>query len=93
MIKLLKKISPIIVFIFFITTLMFFYFSDENVIYINKSRSSFSTKLNFNLENLPLLKNDTFDIIEYSDDVENFKKKKKNYIFYDLIKNNEKKDN
>ena len=66
---------------------MFFYFSDENVIYINKSRSSFSSKLNFNLEDLPLLENDTFDIIEYSDDIENYKKKKKNYIFYDLIKN------
>ena len=93
MISLLKKLSPIIIFLFFITSLIFFYFSEENVIHINKSRTSFSTKLDFNLENLPLLENDTFAIIEHSDDIENYKKKKKNYIFYDLIKNDEKSDN
>ena len=93
MISLLKKLSPIIIFLFFITSLMFFYFSEENVIHINKSRTSFSTKLDFNLENLPLLENDTFGIIEHSDDIENYKKKKKNYIFYDLIKDDEKSDN
>jgi len=92
MINLLKKISPIIIFFFFITSLMFFYFSEENIIYINKSRTSFSSKLNFDLENIPLLENDTFNIIEHSDDIENYKKKKKNYIFYDLIKNDEKPD-
>ena len=68
-------------------------YSEENVIHINKSRTSFSTKLDFNLENLPLLENDTFAIIEHSNDIENYKKKKKNYIFYDLIKNDEKSDN
>ena len=93
MISLLKKLSPIIIFFFFITSLIFFYFSEENVIHINKSRTSFSTKLDFNLENLPLLENDTFAIIEHSNDIENYKKKKKNYIFYDLIKNDEKSDN
>ena len=89
MIKLIKKLSPIIVFVFFITSLIIFYVSEENVIYINKSRSLFSTELNFDLSKLPLLKNDTFNIIEYSDDIENFKKNKKDYIFYDLIKNND----
>ena len=63
-----------------------FYFSEKNIIATNKSRSSYSFKLKFDLKNLPLLKNDTNDIIEYSEDVEIFKKNKKNYIFWDLLK-------
>ena len=73
--------------------LIIFYFSEENVIHINKSRSSFSAKLSFDLKNLPLLENDTLDAIEHRDDVEKFKKNKKNYIFYDLIKNDDKSNN
>ena len=38
-----------------------------------------------NLQNLPLLKNDTHDIIEYRNDVEIYIKKKKNYSFWSLI--------
>jgi hypothetical protein len=37
------------------------------------------------ITNLPLLKNDTSDIIQYKNDVEVFKKKKKNYTFWDLL--------
>jgi len=35
---------------------------------------------------LPLLKNDTNNIIEYSDDIEIFKKEKKRYKFWELLK-------
>ena len=35
--------------------------------------------------NLPIIKNDTKDIIEYTDGVENFKNNKKKYKFYDLL--------
>ena len=34
----------------------------------------------------PILKNDTANIIEYSDDIELYKKRKKKYTFWDLIK-------
>jgi hypothetical protein len=37
------------------------------------------------INNLPLLKNDTSDIIQYKNDVEIYKKEKKNYIFWDLL--------
>ena len=64
--------------------IVFFYISEENIIAINKSRSSYALK--FDLKDLPLIKNDTNNIIEYSEDLEIFKKNKKRYIFWDLIK-------
>ena len=38
-----------------------YYFSDQNVIFTNKSRASYSVSLNYNIDNLPVLKNDTND--------------------------------
>ena len=72
-------------FVFTITTISF-YLSDVNVKKTNKHRSIYLTKAKIDLENLPLLENDTKEIIEYRDDVEVFKKNKKKYKFWDLIK-------
>ena len=71
-------------FIFIILTTRF-YFSDHNIRKTNKSRSFYSVKINNNTQNLPLLKNDTKNIIEYSNDVEVYKKRKKKYTFFGLI--------
>ena len=71
------------IFIFLTTS---FYFSDQNVASINKSRSVYPLKVENITNNLPLLRNDTSDIIEYRTDVEAYKKKKKNYKFWELIK-------
>ena len=65
-----------------------FYFSDQNVRDTNKSRSFYAVKKNKSIENIPLLKNDTKDIIEYRNDIEVYKKKKKNYEFWKLLKKN-----
>jgi len=86
MFRVLKNIFPIIMFIFFMILITIFYFSEENIIATNKSRSSYAYELEFNLRDLPLLPNDTNNIIEYREDLEIFKKKKKSYIFWDLIK-------
>ena len=72
-------------FIFIILTTIF-YFSDQNIKETNKSRSFYSVELNNNTQNLPLLKNDTNNIIKYLNDVEAYKKKKKKFSFFDLIK-------
>ena len=72
-------------FIFIILTTVF-YFSDQNIKETNKSRSFYSVELNNNTQNLPLLKNDTNNIIKYLNDVEVYKKKKKKFSFFDLIK-------
>ena len=75
---MLKKLKNIIFLSFFLIFFIFtviYYLSEENVIKTYKSRSSYSIDLN--IKSLPLLKNDTDNIIEYSDDIEIFKKEKK----------------
>ena len=88
MYKKVKNIFYIIAFFIFIFLTVIFYFSDQNIKSINKSRALYPNKLNNDIQNLTLLKNDTTNIIEYRSDVEVYIKKKKNYTFWDLIKNN-----
>ena len=86
MLKKIKKILYLISFPIFIILITKFYFSDKNIKQINKSRSAYSVKVNNdNTQNLPLLKNDTNNIIEFIDDIDVYKKKKKKYTFWDLI--------
>ena len=86
MLKNIKNIFYLGSFFIFIILTTKFYFSDQNIRETNKSRSFYSVELNNNAQNLPLLKNDTKNIIEYSNDVAVYKKKKKKYTFFDLIK-------
>ena len=72
-------------FCIFIILITKFYFSDDNIKKMNISKSFNLNQSNQSLKNLPLLKNDTEDVIEYKDDVEIYKKKKKNYLFWNLI--------
>ena len=82
-----KVINLFFLLLFFIFTILTitFYFSDENIRKTNKFRSLYSINLNKMINNLPLLQNDTSDIIQYKNDVEIYKKKRKNYIFWDLL--------
>mgnify|MGYP001420173239 CR=1 FL=1 len=86
MIKKFKNIFYLLCFLFFLIFIVKIYFSDENIRKTNKNRSLYSAQLNMNLDNLPILKNDTNNIIEYKDDIEKYKKKK-NYKFWELLKN------
>ena len=85
MLKKIINIFCLVSFFIFIILTTRFYFSDQNIRETNKSRSLYLAKLINNAQNLPLLKNDTDDIIEYIDDIEIYKKKKKKYTFWDLI--------
>ena len=85
MLKKIKNIFYLASFLIFVILITRFYFSDQNIRETNKSRSFYSVELNNNIQNLPLLKNDTNNIIEYINDVEVYKKKKKKYMFWDLI--------
>ena len=85
MLKKIQNIFYLLLFFVFIIFTISFYFSDQNIKETNKSRSIYAVKLNYNTQNLPLLKNDTNNIIEYKNDVEIYKKKKKNYKFWSLI--------
>ena len=85
-----KKIINIFFLIFFFTFIFLvvrYYFSDKNLILTNKSRSLYSLKLNKYGDNLPLLKNDTNNIIVYKNDLEEFKNKRKKRFWEKLISN------
>ena len=69
----------------FITLTVSFYFSDQNIKATNKSRSFYAVKLLHDALKLPLLTNDTDDIIEYRNDVQEFRDKIKKRIFEGLI--------
>ena len=85
MLRKIKNIFYLGSFFIFIIFTTRFYFSDQNIRETNKSRSFYSVSINKDTMNLPLLKNDTSNIIEYRDDLEVYKKKKKYYKFWDLI--------
>ena len=85
MLKKIKLIFYILSFLLFITLITNFYFSDKNVKATNKFRSLYSVEANNDITNIPLLKNDTKNIIEFRNDIEVYKKKKKKYKFMDLI--------
>ena len=81
-----KIIFYLLSFFTFIFLVLNFYFSDLYIKKTNKNRSISLNRLVSDIQKLPLLKNDTEDIIEYKDDIENYKKKKKKYKFWDLVK-------
>ena len=77
MIKMIKNLFYLITSLIFLITIIFFYFSEENIKSTNKNRSFYLLSLNNKIEDLPILENDTQNIIIYSNDVENYKKNKK----------------
>ena len=84
---MIQKIKNIFYFAFFLIFIIFitnFYFSDENIKKISKSRSFYAVKkINDDLD-LPLLKNYTNNIIEYRYDINFYKNKKKKIFFFRL---------
>ena len=85
--KKIKNIFFLISFFSFIFFLTKYYFSEKNLILTNKSRSSYSLALKKYEDNLPLLENNTNNIITYIDDLEEFKNKRKKRIWENLISN------
>ena len=83
-----KKIANIF-FLISLFTFMFLvtkhYFSEQNLIFTNKSRSSYHLMLNKYENNLPLLKNDTNNVIIYKTELEEFKNKRKKRPWEKLI--------
>ena len=86
MFKKIRNIFYIISFLSFIVAIMYFYFSDTNISMVNKTRSIYPNGLTSQIQDLQILENDTIDIILYRDDIDEFKKNKKKYTFWDLLK-------
>ena len=87
MYRKIKNIFFLISFFTFIVLITKHYFSEENIQFTNKSRSSYLLTLNIDKKNLPTLKNDTNNIIVYKNDLEEFNKKRKKRIWEGLISN------
>jgi spermidine synthase len=81
-IKYLVFIAIISIFIFFTGR---YYFSDENIKNSYRSYKNIDEKVKIYSKNLPLLKNDTENIIEYVKQTD--KKKKKKFNFWKLLEN------
>ena len=85
---MLKEIKYLI-FIVIITLFLFFtgkyYFSNENIKNSYRSYKNINQKIKDYSKNLPLLKNDTENIIEYVKQTD--KKKKKKFNFWKLLEN------
>ena len=84
MLQNIKKTFYLIFFSFFVFFVIKYYLSEQNIIFTNKSRSSYAVNTN---KNLILLKNDTNNIIVYKNDLEEFKKKRKKRLWEKLISN------
>ena len=85
MFKKIENVFFLISFVTFIFLVSKYYFSEQNIILTNKSRSSYSWTQNKYSKNLPILTNDTENIIIYKNDLEEFKKKRKKRIWEELI--------
>jgi len=72
--------------IFFVTK---FYISENNIKRSNKIIFQYQNELDKQFSNLPIIKDDTNDIIEYTSEIEDFKNKKQRK-FWDLLKTSEK---
>ena len=72
--------------IFFVTK---FYLSENNIKLSNKVMLQHQNELDKKFNNLPIITDDTNDIIEYTNEIKEFKNRKLRK-FWDLFKTNEK---
>ena len=82
MIEKIKKTLFLTIFFISILLVTKHYTSDKNIIFTNKSRTSYSLT---GIDSLTLLKNDTNNIIIYKNDLEEFKKKRKKRFWEKLL--------
>ena len=87
MIKEVKYLIYIFIIILFVFFTGKYYFSDTNKKNSYRSLSNIDKKINSYLSKLPILENDTNNIIEYVEQSNNSKKKKFN--FWKLLENDE----
>jgi len=85
MFKKAKNIFFISSFILFIFLISKHYFSEKNIIHTNKIRSFYLLPNSINGDDLPVLINDTENIILYKNEVEDFKKNRKKRFWEKLI--------
>ena len=88
MFKELKYVFYLLVIFLFIFFISKYYFSEQNKKKSYRSIKSIDQNIEKHLTNLPILKSDTEDIIDYVEN--NIDQNKKNYRFWELLTSNEK---
>jgi len=89
MLKEVKYVLYLFTIFFFIFFVIKFYLSEDNIKWSNKVILQYQNILDKKFINLPIIKDDTNDIIEYTSEIEDFKNKKQRK-FWDLLKTGEK---
>ena len=87
---MLKEIKYLIFLVIIILFLLFtgkYYFSDTNKKNSYRSFNTIDEKIDIYADRLPVLEDDTDDIIEYAEQSKN--KKRKKFNFWKLLENNE----
>ena len=85
MLKEIKYLIFILVIVLFVFFTGKYYFSDQNIKKSYRSHKSIDEKIKIYSKELPVLENDTQDIIEYVKQTN--KKKKKKFNFWKLLEN------
>ncbi|MDA7771036.1 hypothetical protein N8898_02035 [Candidatus Pelagibacter sp.] len=85
MLKEIKYLIFVVIIILFLFFTGKYYFSNENIKNSYRSYKNIDDKIKVYSKNLPLLKNDTENIIEYVKQTD--KKKKKKFNFWKLLEN------
>ena len=86
MIKRISNTFFLIILFLFIFLVTKHYFSEKNKIFTGKTRTSYSLMANKGIENLPVLKNDTNNVIEFNDGFSGEIKNEKPRSFWNLLK-------
>jgi len=89
MLKEVKNVVYLLTIFFSIFFVIKFYLSENNIKRSNKIILQHQNELDTKFSDLPIIKDDTNDIIEYTNEIEEFKNKKQRK-FWDLLKTNEK---
>ena len=85
MLKEIKYLIFVVIILLFVFFTGKYYFSDENIKKSYRSQKNIDEKIKIYAKNLPILENDTKDIIEYVKQTD--KKKKKKFNFWKLLDN------
>ena len=85
MIKILNIIMFLLI-IFFILSIYSFYSSDKNIDTKNYNRENIDQILKEKISDLPVLENDTNNIIEFNNSLKNEIEENKKRSFWDLLK-------
>ena len=88
MFKEIYKVIYFIIILIFVYLLFAIYFSEENIKKIKKNRINIENSFKDYLSNLPILENDTNDVIIYNSS-EFLEKKIKKRKIWELLKKNE----